>query len=65
MNSKEVIKKLTEDGWYQLPRKSGSHIQFKHPGKPGRVTVPGHGSKDISIGVIKSIEQQSNLKIRK
>jgi len=47
-----------------LHRKGGSHIQFKHPVKPGRVTVPEHRSKDISKGVLKSIEQQANIKLK-
>ncbi|MBD9492192.1 type II toxin-antitoxin system HicA family toxin [Ensifer sp. ENS11] len=41
----------------------GSHVQFKHPEKPGRVTVP-HPKRDIPIGTLKSIEKQAGLKLR-
>jgi len=41
----------------------GSHVQFKHPTKKGRVTVP-HPERDVPIGTLKSIEKQSNLKLR-
>jgi len=39
MNSKDIISALKADGWVQVAQK-GSHLQFKHPTKPGRVTVP-------------------------
>jgi predicted RNA binding protein YcfA (HicA-like mRNA interferase family) len=45
MKSSGVIKRLEGDGWY-LARVKGSHHHFKHPTKPGLVTVP-HPSKDI------------------
>jgi predicted RNA binding protein YcfA (HicA-like mRNA interferase family) len=57
MTSLEIIKALQEDGWYQVATK-GSHTQFKHPTKKGRVTVP-HPKRDIPIGTLKSIEKQS------
>jgi predicted RNA binding protein YcfA (HicA-like mRNA interferase family) len=41
----------------------GSHVQFRHPTKTGRVTVP-HPERDIPIGTLKSIEKQSGLKLR-
>jgi predicted RNA binding protein YcfA (HicA-like mRNA interferase family) len=50
------------DGWFQVAAK-GSHLQFKHASKPGRVTVP-HPKRDIPIGTLKSIEIQSELKLR-
>ena len=62
MNSKDVIRLLEADGWRQV-RQSGSHLQFKHPNKPGRVTVP-HPKRDMPIGTLKSIEFQSGLKLR-
>jgi predicted RNA binding protein YcfA (HicA-like mRNA interferase family) len=62
MKSREVIKALEDDGWREVARK-GSHVQFKHPGKPGRVTVP-HPTRDIPIGTLRSIEKQSCLKLR-
>lgn len=62
MNSKEIIKTLEKDGWYQVAQK-GSHMQFKHPTKAGRVTVP-HPKRDFPIGTLKSIEKQAGLKLR-
>ncbi len=63
MRSKDVIKALLVDGWYQVAQK-GSHVQFKHPTKPGRVTVP-HPQADFPIGTLKSIEKQAQLKLRR
>jgi predicted RNA binding protein YcfA (HicA-like mRNA interferase family) len=62
MNSREIILMLQRDGWVRVAQK-GSHIQFKHPTKKGRVTVP-HPERDVPIGTLKSIEKQSNLKLR-
>ena len=61
MKSAEIIKRIQADGWYKVAQK-GSHIQFKHPAKPGRVTVP-HPKKDIPIGTLKSIEKQAGIKL--
>ncbi|MEM7465577.1 MAG: type II toxin-antitoxin system HicA family toxin [Pseudomonadota bacterium] len=49
MKVKEVIKVLQEDGW-DLARTRGSHRQFKHPNKPGTVTVAGKPSTDVPPG---------------
>lgn len=62
MNSKDIIIALEKDGWFQVAKK-GSHTQFKHPTKKGRVTVP-HPKKDLPIGTVKSIEKQSGLDLR-
>ena len=59
-SSKEVIKMLKADGWYEV-NVSGSHHQFKHPTKKGRTTVK-HPTKDITTKTLKSIEKQSGLK---
>jgi predicted RNA binding protein YcfA (HicA-like mRNA interferase family) len=63
MNSREVIAALQADSWFEVARK-GSHIQFKHPSKPGRTTVP-HPERDIPIGTLRSIERQSGLRLRR
>lgn len=55
-----MIRKLADDGWVHV-RTNGSHHHYKHPSKPGTVTVP-HPKKDLSIGVLKSVERQSGLK---
>ena len=62
MDSREIIKKLREDGWYQV-RTTGSHHHFKHPNKKGTVTVP-HPQKDIPIKTLISIEKQADIKLR-
>ena len=62
MNSRAIIAALESDGWRQVAQK-GSHIQFKHHSKPGRVTVP-HPKRDIPLGTLRSIEKQSGLKLR-
>lgn len=62
MTFKEIIKILRNDGWYELEsRTKGSHIQLKHPLKPGKVTVPKHKG-DIAPGTLNSILKQAGLK---
>ncbi len=48
---------LKKDGWREVAAK-GDHVQFKHPAKPGRVTVP-HPSKDIKAGTVMSFCSQA------
>jgi predicted RNA binding protein YcfA (HicA-like mRNA interferase family) len=62
MHSREVIKRLQNDGWYEV-NQVGSHKQFKRPTKTGRVTVP-HPNRDIPIGTLRSIEKQAGIKVR-
>jgi len=62
VNSRAVIRTLEADGWYRVAQK-GSHIQFRHHMKPGRVTVP-HPDRDIPVGTLRSIERQARLKLR-
>jgi predicted RNA binding protein YcfA (HicA-like mRNA interferase family) len=62
MNSRLIIKALQDDGWILVAQK-GSHQQFKHPAKKGRVTVP-HPRIDTPIGTLRSIEKQAQLKLR-
>jgi predicted RNA binding protein YcfA (HicA-like mRNA interferase family) len=62
MNSRTIIKMLEKDCWYKADQ-SGSHIQFQHSLKKGRVTVP-HPQKDIPIGTLRSIERQSGIKFK-
>jgi predicted RNA binding protein YcfA (HicA-like mRNA interferase family) len=62
MNSREVIRKLEQDGWFEVAH-VGSHKQFKHPVKLGRVTVV-YPQKDVPQGTLRSIEKQSGLKLR-
>ena len=62
-NSKigDVIKLPEDDGWYQALMK-GSHRQFKHPSKPGLVTVPGKDGDDLDPGTLNGIIKQAGLK---
>jgi predicted RNA binding protein YcfA (HicA-like mRNA interferase family) len=62
MNSREVLRLPKADGWVEVAQK-GSHLQLKHPVKPGRVTLP-HPKRDLAIGTPSSIERQSGLKLR-
>jgi predicted RNA binding protein YcfA (HicA-like mRNA interferase family) len=62
MRSRDVIKLLETDGWKEVARK-GSHTQFKHPMKKGRVTVP-DPKRDVPVGTLRSIEKQSGIRIR-
>lgn len=62
MNSRDVMRRLEADGWSRVAQK-GSHVQFTHPVKPGRVTVP-HPRHDIPIGTLRSIERQSGVTLR-
>lgn len=57
MNSREVIRRLIADGWV-LVRTKGSHRQYRHPSKPGLVTVP-HPKRDLPIGTVRSIAKQA------
>ncbi len=63
MNSREVLRALKADGWFEV-RSKDSHVQLKHPEKPGLVTLPMHGAKDIKPGTLASIERQAGLKLR-
>jgi predicted RNA binding protein YcfA (HicA-like mRNA interferase family) len=56
LKSRDVIRRLEADGW-TLAQVHGSHHQFRHPDRPGRVTVP-HPSKDIPLGTLRSIYRQ-------
>lgn len=58
---REIIKLIEEDGWYLVVTK-GSHRQYKHPTKPGRVTIAGHPSHDLAPGTFNSILKQAGLK---
>ena len=59
MKSAEIIKQIKADGWY-LVQVVGSHHQFKHPSKSGKVTVP-HPKKDLPLATVRSIFKQAGL----
>ena len=60
MKVRDVIRRLVDDGWVKVSQK-GSHRQFRHPTKPGRVTVPGKLSDDFPEGTYRSIMRQAGL----
>jgi predicted RNA binding protein YcfA (HicA-like mRNA interferase family) len=60
---REAIRLIEDDGWY-LVETRGSHRQFKHPAKPGRVTIAGKPSDDLAPGTRNSILKQAGLKER-
>jgi len=61
MNSKEIIKILKQNGFYEKSQ-NGSHLKLTNGEKI--LTVPVHGSKDVGIGLVKAIEKQSGVKLR-
>jgi predicted RNA binding protein YcfA (HicA-like mRNA interferase family) len=63
MKVAEILDLLRRDGWFEVAQR-GSHRQFKHPNKPGRVTVAGKPSSDLTIGTQMSIMKQAGLNKR-
>jgi predicted RNA binding protein YcfA (HicA-like mRNA interferase family) len=61
MKVRDVLKMIQDDGWYEVAQK-GSHRQFMHPTKSGRVTVAGHPSQEMDKGTLNSILKQAGLK---
>jgi predicted RNA binding protein YcfA (HicA-like mRNA interferase family) len=61
MKISEILAMLKQDDWY-LAATKGSHRQFKHPSKPGRVTVPGKPSDEVAPGTKNSIFKQAGWK---
>ena len=61
MKVREVIRLLEADGWFLVATR-GSHRQYKHSAKPGRVTVAGKPSDDVAPGTLNSILKQAALK---
>lgn len=58
---REIIKQIEQDGWYLIVTR-GSHRQYKHPTKPGRVTIAGHPGDELAPGTLNSILKQAQLK---
>jgi predicted RNA binding protein YcfA (HicA-like mRNA interferase family) len=61
MKFRDIAKLLKQDGWY-IVNTVGSHQQYKHPTKPGRVTIAGKPGRDVPEGTLKSILRQAGLK---
>ena len=61
MTYKQLIKLIQKDGW-DLVKTKGSHRQFKHPTKKGKVTIPGKSGVDVPKGILNRILKQAGLK---
>ena len=61
MKFREIIKMVEADGW-RVVAQAGSHRQYKHPTKPGKVTIAGHPSVDAAPKTLKSTLEQAGLK---
>ena len=61
MKVQEAIRLIEQDGWYHVGTR-GSHRQYKHPRKPGRVTIAGKLSDTLAPGTLNSILKQAGLK---
>ncbi|MDA8079211.1 MAG: type II toxin-antitoxin system HicA family toxin [Nitrospiraceae bacterium] len=61
MKVRDIIKLIEDDGWYRVDT-SGSHRQYKHPMKSGRVTIAGHPGDELAPGTMNSILKQAKLK---
>ena len=64
MKVRDAIRLIEDDGWVHVATR-GSHRQYKHPWKPGRVTVAGKASDDLAPGTFASILKQAGLKERR
>jgi len=61
MKIRDVIRMIEMDGWYVVQSK-GSHVQYKHGTKKGRVTIAGHPNDELGPGTLNSILKQAGLK---
>jgi len=60
LKPREVVRAL-ERGGFHVVETTGSHVQLKHPTRPGRITVPYHGRFDLPKHIVKSIVRQAGL----
>ena len=61
MKIRDVIKLIESNGWREIAAR-GSHRQYKHPLKTGRVTIAGHPNDDLAPGTLNSILKQAKIK---
>lgn len=61
MKSKQLIKMLTDDGWYTV-RQKGSHMVMKHDTKKGTLIVPNHGSAEVGTGLEMKLLKQAGIR---
>ncbi len=60
MKVRDVIRLVEQDGWYFVGQR-GSHRQYRHPAKPGKVTVAGRPSDEMASGTLGSIFRQAGI----
>jgi predicted RNA binding protein YcfA (HicA-like mRNA interferase family) len=60
MKISDIIKIIQADGWIIVHQK-GSHRQYKHPDKKGRITIAGHPGDDLAVGTLNSIFKQAGI----
>jgi predicted RNA binding protein YcfA (HicA-like mRNA interferase family) len=63
MNAKQIERIKKKDGWI-LKTQRGSHQQFVHPNKKGKVTIAIHGKREINLKTLKSIFAQAGIKLK-
>ncbi len=63
MKVREIVRMIEENGWYLVATR-GSHRQYKHPAKPGRVTITGSANHDLAPGTLNSVLKQAGIKNR-
>lgn len=61
MKFREMIRMIEADGWVQVAQR-GSHRQYKHPVKPGKVTIAGKPNQDVLPKMLSSILRQAGLR---
>ena len=61
MKIRQIVKLIEADGWFLVETK-GSHRQYKHANKPGRVTIAGHPGDDLAPGTLNSVLKQAGLR---
>ncbi|MCH8185653.1 MAG: type II toxin-antitoxin system HicA family toxin [Chloroflexi bacterium] len=61
MKIRDIIRMIEADGWYMIATR-GSHRQYRHPAKRGRVTIAGHPGDDLAPGTLNSILRQAQLR---
>jgi predicted RNA binding protein YcfA (HicA-like mRNA interferase family) len=63
MNAKQIERIIRKDGWV-LKSQKGSHQQFVHPTKKGKVTIAIHSKREINTKTLKSIFNQAGIKVK-
>ena len=64
MKYSELLRLVIKDGWYVV-RHAGSHMIMRHSIKKGEISIPFHGSKEISKGLLKAILKKANINTNK